>query len=215
MLTGLTTSVVHSIKVTADHYTSSTVTSAISVMPNATSTATGSATLTKEIVYITATAGPNGTITYGTAGTTTIAAGATVSIPVDYGASLTLNFVPNTHYKVSGVTVGGDGKGAITTYTLSNITSSVAVSSSYAEITYDLTITATHSQVRLDLSDYTANSSNMYIVPLGNTKTVTLYSTHQYTAMLLYNYNGSTGYNNLVYLLLNGYPTGNSSYNTY
>lgn len=158
-------------------------------------------------LYITATAGTNGTITYGTSGT--IAAGTTASIPVAYGASLTLNFVPATHYKVANVTVGGAAEGATTSYTLSNITSSVAVSSFYTEITYDLTVTAVGNQLEIQVYDNTTGSYNQYTVTHGNTYTVPLHSSHEYVVYLLYNY--TTGYQNLVTLLY-GHATGNTSY---
>lgn len=199
-ISGLTANVAHSITAAADHYTSST--GAINVTPTTTGVTPGSIVLTKEIVYVTVAAGAHGTTTYGA---TTIAAGTTASIPVNYGSSLTLHFAPTTHYKVSTVTVGGSNEGAISSYTLSNITSSVAVSSAYAEITYTLTITATGGQLKLNMADNSAYNES--VIPQYNTYTVTLYSTHQYTLYLLYNQRGA-GYDNAVYLLNGQYPTG-------
>jgi len=195
-ISGLTTNVAHSITVAADHYTSST--GAISVTPTTTGPVTGSIVLTK-VVYVTVTAGTHGTTTYGT---TTIAAGATANIPVNYGSSLALNFAPNTYYKISGVTVGSEDKGAITSYTLSNITSSVAVSAAYTEITYQLVVTAANSRIQVVVADNINSSlSIVNTYAQGTTCTATLYASHNYTIRVDYDYIIGSGYYGSVTLL--------------
>jgi len=77
---------------------------------------------------ITATAGENGTISpLGT-------------VSADHGSSKTFAIVPNTGYHVVDVVVDGVSVGAVTTYTIENITSTHTISATFEINTYTITL---------------------------------------------------------------------------
>jgi hypothetical protein len=79
---------------------------------------------------ITASAGPNGTIS--PSGT----------ITVDYGGNQTFTITPNTGYNISDVVVDGVSMGAVTTYTFSNVTTNHTINASFAANTQYITVTS-------------------------------------------------------------------------
>ncbi|WP_285575487.1 kelch repeat-containing protein [Geothrix limicola] len=78
---------------------------------------------------ITASAGPNGSIS--PAGVTT----------VNFGGSQAYTITPNAGYQVANVTVDGASLGALTSYTVSNVTSNTTISATFSALpTYALTV---------------------------------------------------------------------------
>jgi hypothetical protein len=53
------------------------------------------------------------------------------NVTVKYGGSQTLTIKPNSYYQISDVKVDGVSKGAITSYTFNNVTSSHSISASF------------------------------------------------------------------------------------
>ncbi|MBJ6751615.1 malectin [Geomonas anaerohicana] len=94
---------------------------------------------------ITATAGAGGTVTAlsntkvstATSGSSTI-----TSVTVTSGASQSFSITPATGYKVAGVTVDGVTKGAVTSYTFSNVTANHTISASFTLNSYSITASA-------------------------------------------------------------------------
>ncbi|MHC1730133.1 MAG: hypothetical protein AB9866_29740 [Syntrophobacteraceae bacterium] len=80
----------------------------------------GSFSLTRSTVKITATAGTGGKIS----------PSGSVSIPS--GSSKTFTITPNAGYRIKGVLVDGASKGAISSYTFSNVTANHTISASFA-----------------------------------------------------------------------------------
>jgi hypothetical protein len=65
------------------------------------------------------------------------------SIVVNQGSNQTFTFTPNTGYRISGVTVDGNPVGAVTSYTLNNITANHSISVAFVAIpTYTITASA-------------------------------------------------------------------------
>ncbi|HJV48709.1 MAG TPA: kelch repeat-containing protein [Geothrix sp.] len=78
---------------------------------------------------ITASAGPNGSIS--PTGVTT----------VNFGGSQAYTITPNAGYQVANVTVDGASLGALTSYTVSNVTSNTTISATFSALpTYTLTV---------------------------------------------------------------------------
>ncbi|GFO64854.1 malectin domain-containing carbohydrate-binding protein [Geomonas paludis] len=94
---------------------------------------------------ITATAGAGGTVTAlsntkvstATSGSSTI-----TSVTVTSGASQSFSITPASGYKVAGVTVDGVAKGAVTSYTFSNVTANHTISASFTLNSYSITASA-------------------------------------------------------------------------
>ena len=97
---------------------------------NVTANHTISATFAINTYTITASAGPNGTIT--PAGVTT----------VNSGASQAYSITPSTGYHVASVLVDGSSVGAVTSYTFSNVTANHTISATFAINTYTITASA-------------------------------------------------------------------------
>jgi len=93
---------------------------------NVTANHTISASFAVITYAITASAGPNGSIS--PSGT----------VSVNYGASQTFTMTPNTGYRVADVLVDGTLVGAVSSYTFSNITSNHTISASFAANTVNL-----------------------------------------------------------------------------
>jgi hypothetical protein len=77
------------------------------------------ATFTKKTYTITATAGTGGSIS------------PSGNVKVDYGADKTFTITPNTGYQVLDVKVNNVSKGAITTYTFTNVTANHTISATF------------------------------------------------------------------------------------
>jgi len=88
------------------------------------------ATFTFKTYTITASAGSNGSIS------------PQGSVTVSYGGSQTFTIIPNLYYKVADVKVDGVSKGAITSYTFKNVTSSHSISATFAILSYTITASA-------------------------------------------------------------------------
>lgn len=94
---------------------------------------------------ITATAGAGGTITAlnntkvstASSGTSTI-----TSVTVASGASQSFSIAPASGYKVTDVTVDGVSKGAVNSYTFSNVTANHTISASFTVNSYTITASA-------------------------------------------------------------------------
>jgi len=81
-------------------------------------------------IAITATAGPNGSIS---------PAG---SVSVNAGASQTFSFTPDAGYRISDVVVDGSPKGALTSYTFYSVQADHTISVSYVLDVYSINVTA-------------------------------------------------------------------------
>ena len=79
---------------------------------------------------ITATAGPNGSIS------------PSGSVPVYPKGSSTFTITPNTGYSVSNVVIDGKSVGAVTSYTFSSVTANHTISATFAIKTYTITASA-------------------------------------------------------------------------
>ncbi len=80
---------------------------------------------------LTASAGPNGTIS--PSGTVT----------VNQGTGRTFTITPHTGYRIAGVTVDGISVGPVSTYTFSGVTANHTIAAAFAANTYSLTVTKT------------------------------------------------------------------------
>ena len=89
-----------------------------------------SATFAIDTRTITATAGPNGTIT------------PSGSVSVNYGANQTFTITPSATYHVAGVLVDGVSVGAVTSYTFTNVIANHTISATFAIDTRTITATA-------------------------------------------------------------------------
>ena len=97
---------------------------------NVTSSHTINATFEKKANAITAAAGNGGSIS--PSGT----------VSVEYGGSKTFTITPSSGWKISAVTVDGVNKGAISSYTFSNVTSIHTINASFEKKTYTITASA-------------------------------------------------------------------------
>ena len=97
---------------------------------NVTSNHSISATFVKKTFTISATAGNGGSIT--PSGTTS----------VNSGDSLTYAIIPNTGYEIASVKVDGINKGAISSYTFSNVTSNHSISATFVKKTFTISASA-------------------------------------------------------------------------
>jgi hypothetical protein len=79
---------------------------------------------------ITASAGPNGSIS------------PSGGVGVNYGANQTFTITPNTGYRVADVLVDGASVGAVSSYTFSNVTANHTISASFTVLTYTITASA-------------------------------------------------------------------------
>ncbi|MEW6052162.1 MAG: DUF1566 domain-containing protein [Nitrospirota bacterium] len=78
--------------------------------------------------------------------TATAGAGGSISpsgtVTVNHGASQTYTITPNTGYAIADVKVDGSSKGAVTTYTFTNVTGHHTITASFATVTYpDISVT--------------------------------------------------------------------------
>ena len=89
-----------------------------------------SATFVPNTYTLTPSAGPNGSITPGTAQTVTA------------GNDLTFTITPDAHYHVADVLVDGVSVGAVTSYTFTNVTANHTIAVSFAIDTYTITPSA-------------------------------------------------------------------------
>jgi hypothetical protein len=89
-----------------------------------------SASFTLDVYTITATADVNGSIT--PSGTLT----------VNKGGNATFTITPNPGYQVRSVIVDGSNKGAVTTYTFTNVTANHTINAYFKAITYTITASA-------------------------------------------------------------------------
>jgi len=87
---------------------------------------------TAQTFTITATAGTNGTIS---AGGQTVASGASLDFTVASGASLEFTITPNSGYVMSDVLVDDIPKGALTSYTFSDVTANHTISARFFALT--------------------------------------------------------------------------------
>ncbi len=97
---------------------------------NVTAAHTISATFAIDTNNITASAGPNGSIS------------PSGSVAVNYGANQTFSITPNSHYHVADVLVDGGSVGAVTSYTFNNVTSNHTISATFAIDTNNITASA-------------------------------------------------------------------------
>ncbi|MBK9478009.1 MAG: PKD domain-containing protein [Bacteroidetes bacterium] len=97
---------------------------------NVTTTHTISATFTVGSNSITASAGANGTIS----------PSGTVSVAL--GGNQTFLISPNSCYQIADVLVDGVSQGAISTYTLTNVTAAHTISASFSQLSYGITASA-------------------------------------------------------------------------
>jgi hypothetical protein len=97
---------------------------------NISSDHTISATFAVTTYTITATAGPNGSISPSGA------------VTVNYGVNQTFNISPNPGYHIADVKVDNVSQGAITTYTFTNVQVNHNISATFAINTYTITATA-------------------------------------------------------------------------
>ena len=112
---------------------------------------------------ITATAGPNGTIS--SPGVSTVVS----------GSSKTYTITPNTGYVVDTVTVNGTSIGAVTTYTFTNVTSNQIIGVTFKVPAANYTITASAG------ANGTISSPGVSTVASGGSKTYTMTSNAGYT----------------------------------
>jgi hypothetical protein len=97
---------------------------------NVTSVHTITANFAQLASTITATAGPNGSIS------------PSGSVQVAYGGSQGFTITPASGYKVSDVKVDGVSVGAVTSYTFSNVTSSRTIAATFEAMTYNIKASA-------------------------------------------------------------------------
>lgn len=119
---------------------------------------------------ITATAGTGGTIAaQGTSGNQATNGTATVStVSVTQGGSQTFTITPQAGYTIAGVTVDGATKGAITTYTFSNVTANHTIDATFAAASQPQpTAGTTTFTVNTGGSAYTSPSGAVYVADTG------------------------------------------------
>jgi len=96
---------------------------------NVTSNHTINATFAINTYTITASAGTGGSIS------------PSGSIVVNYGSSKSFSITPSTGYHIASVVVDGSNKGAISSYTFTNVTSNHTINAAFAINTYTYTVT--------------------------------------------------------------------------
>ena len=121
---------------------------------NITTSHTISVSFVPDTFLLTAVSTPNGTIT--PAGT----------VVVDRGASQTFTVTPNAGYKVQFVMVDYSSKGAITSYTFTNVTANHTITPYFALITYPITASAG--------PNGSVSPSGVSNVPLGGSKSYSI-----------------------------------------
>ncbi|MBI5016656.1 MAG: hypothetical protein HZB55_14350 [Deltaproteobacteria bacterium] len=99
-------------------------------LSNVTANHTISATFAVDTYTVTASAGANGSIS------------PSGSVTVNRGASQSFTITPAAGYHVAGVAVDGASVGAVTSYTLSNVTANHTISATFAVDTYTVTASA-------------------------------------------------------------------------
>jgi alpha-tubulin suppressor-like RCC1 family protein len=127
---------------------------------NVTATHTISATFAINVYAITATAGTGGT----------------VSGPsqVNYGTTSTYTITPSTGYHVVDVLVDGVSKGAVTTYTLTNVMSTHSISATFALNSYPATLTIVGPGTVSGPTTVTHGSMPTFTITSGILRTVTI-----------------------------------------
>jgi len=111
---------------------------------------------TGTVYTITASAGANGTIT------------PNGSVSVNSNANQTFTIAANSGYQVGAVTVDGTNRGAITTFTFSNVTANHTISATFTQVTSSFTITASAG------ANGTINPSGAVVVSGGTNRTFTI-----------------------------------------
>ncbi len=112
------------------------------------------ATFLQNTFIITATAGTNGTIT------------PSGDVSVAYGANQSFTITPNTGYHIADVVVDQISVGAVVSYTFTNVTTTHAISTSFAINTYTITSSAG--------SNGSISPSGSVVVNYGSTQTFTI-----------------------------------------
>jgi hypothetical protein len=127
---------------------------------NVTGPHTINATFTPDVYTITATADTNGSITPSGA------------ITVNKGANQTFTITPDAGYTVLSVTVDGANRGAITSYTFTNITGNHTINAYFKVLTYTIAASAG--------AGGSISPSGIYISNIGTSQTYTITPTAGY-----------------------------------